>query len=107
MFSKITKIIGKTYSQGYCKYSLRLFSKEYALVKWGPNIVSKVHGHNGKDCTFIILNGSMDEKVFHTFENIKTRVHEPLRFSHINDKMGKHQMINEDDRPKYSFHYYY
>jgi len=98
---------GKTISQGYHKYFIRLLSKEYAFIKWEPNVQSNIHGHNGKDCSFMILNGSMDEKIFHNIENVKIRVHEPLKGAHINDNIGKHQMINKDNRPKYSLHYYY
>ena len=98
---------GEIRSQGYHKYFIRLFSKEYAFIKWEPNVRSNIHGHNGKDCSFMILNGSMDEKIFHNIENVKIRVHEPLKGAHINDNIGKHQMINKDNRPKYSLHYYY
>jgi len=92
---------------GYYKYYLRIYSNEFALIKWGPHAISHIHGHSGADCKFLMLRGSMDEKIFRKNGDIRLRVHEPLGIAHISDKIGRHQMINKEDKPKYSLHYYY
>lgn len=91
--------------KGYQKYSVRILEKEWALIRWKPLSESSIHGHAGKKCSFIVLNGSLNEKLFKSKKMIP-RYHEPLRFGYVDDTMGKHQMHNKDNRPKYSFHYY-
>ena len=100
-------MLGIVREKAYHKYFLRVFSKEYAFIEWVPKALSVIHGHNGKRCNFVILNGSLNEKIFHKNSAVRLRTHQALTLGYIDDTIGSHQMINTDNKSKYSVHYYH
>ena len=46
-------------NSSYFKYTLPI--KNYYLVKWLPKSKSTIHNHDGKQCNFMLLNGSLTE----------------------------------------------
>ena len=92
----------------YTKYTLGL--SNYALIRWEPNCSTEIHDHDGKDCDFIVLNGSLHEARYtekYQGSLYSSKFIEPLTLTRINDSEGYHQMFNFDDRVKYSLHWYY
>ena len=95
-------------NSSYLKYTLPI--KNYYLVKWYPRASSKIHNHNGKQCNFMILNGSLNESRFRTEEKsdiIGTQLLNPFKIYKINDTEGYHQMFNLGYKNKWSIHKYY
>ena len=43
----------------YTKYNFSL--SNIALIRWEPSCSTEIHNHEGKDCDFIVLNGSLHE----------------------------------------------
>jgi hypothetical protein len=75
-----------------------------------PKSNTTIHNHDGKDCKFIILNGSLQEiryKNVNINSLYQSKEIRPLKFNIIKDKDGYHQIYNFDDRFKYSIHHYY
>ena len=96
------KIIYKQYN----KYRLPSFKSEIYLIEWLPNVKTECHGHNQKNCEFIILKGPLFEKRY--FKNNDSGIFVYNRFDRgfINDSIGKHQMINFSRYKKWSIHRY-
>ena len=94
-------------NKSYSKYNLP-FSNLY-LIQWFPKAKTSIHNHDGKQCNFIVLNGSLHECRFHK-EKIgslyKSEKINPLTIYSINDKEGYHQIYNFDNKIKYSIHRY-
>ena len=90
----------------YIKYKIPFIKSESYLIKWLPNSETNFHGHNGKQCEFYILGFYLEE--IRKSKNFK-RNHTlgPLQKFTINDKIGKHKMINPHDRVVWSYHKYY
>ena len=80
------------------------------MIKWKPRAWTEIHNHDGKQCDFIILNGTLRESRsrsdgINSF--VKTDKLLPFTKHSINDKIGYHQMYNHEDRIKWSLHKYY
>ena len=94
-------------SCGYLKYTLPI--KNYYLIKWLPKAKTKIHDHDGKQCNFMLLNGSLTECRY-IGENIGSLIEvnklKPFEVSLINDDIGYHQMFNFDDEARWSIHKY-
>ncbi len=91
----------------YTKYNLP-FSNLY-LIKWFPKVKTDIHNHDGKQCNFMVLNGSLHECRFHkdTIGSLyQSKKINPLQIYSINDEEGYHQIYNFDNRMKYSIHRY-
>jgi hypothetical protein len=94
-------------TKAYSKY-MTLIPDIY-LIKWNPKERSDIHNHDGKQCDFMILNGSLHECRFKTnkigslYQNQSLK---PFQVYSINDKEGYHQLYNFDDSIKYSIHRY-
>ena len=92
----------------YFKYTLPI--KNYYLIKWFPGSRTTIHNHNGKQCDFMLLNGSLTECRY-LGKNIGSLIEvnkiKPLKISSINDEIGHHQMFNFDDEVRWSIHKYY
>ena len=88
----------------YLKYTLPL--KNYYLIKWFPSSRTDIHGHNGKECKFLLLNGSLIE---YRYNNNSRKINnlKPLKLYTINDQIGTHLMKNHEDKIKWSIHKYY
>ena len=107
---KILEIMGNNSKNIYKKYSLKVMKKEFAFIKWYPHAITEVHGHNGKDCTFVLLNGTLLETIYDTSHNYEkpTKLNRRDRFDigYINDEIGLHSVQNPSNKNKYSLHYY-
>lgn len=92
----------------YVKYRLPSLNNEYYLIKWLPNVETEFHGHNGKECKFILLKGSylFEERLNNSFVKSCGKI-KPFKVYHINDKIGIHKIINSENKIKWSFHKYY
>ena len=89
----------------YLKYTLPI--KNYYLIKWFPSSNTDIHSHDGKQCNFMILNGSMSEKRYGLNALITDHILQPLKKYSINDQIGAHSMHNTDEKVKWSIHKYY
>jgi hypothetical protein len=92
----------------YTKYNFSL--SNIALIRWEPSCSTEIHNHEGKDCDFIILNGSLHEARYKDKclgELYSSKCIEPLTNTTIKDSDGYHQVFNFDNRVKYSLHWYY
>ena len=92
----------------YIKYKIPSLNSEIYLIKWLPNIKSDFHGHNGKDCNFILLWGSylFEERCKNKLSVISCQKIKPFKKYHINDKIGIHRLINTENKIKWSIHRY-
>ena len=91
----------------YFKYTFPI--KNYYLIEWVPRSRTAIHNHNGKQCDFMLLNGSLTECRY-VGENIGSLIEvnkiKPFQISSINDEIGHHQMFNIDDEVRWSIHKY-
>ena len=102
-----SKIICKQYN----KYRLPSFKSDIYLIEWLPNVKTECHGHNQKNCEFLILKGPLFEKRYlkkNGLSNSKSEMLVYNRFDRgfINDSIGNHQMINFSRYKKWSIHRY-
>ena len=107
-FIKCLKPIQSVKIGPYTKYNLSL--SNIALIKWEPVCSTEIHDHEGKDCDFIVLNGSLHETRYHEKylgSLYSSKLIEPLTKTTIKKSDGYHQVFNFDDRIKYSLHWYY
>ena len=88
----------------YLKYTLPI--QNYYLIKWFPFSRTNIHGHDGKQCDYMILNGTMSEKRYGINANVTENVLQPFIKYSINDEIGAHSMHNTDDKVKWSIHRY-
>ena len=90
----------------YNKYRLPSFNSDIFLIEWNPHARGEIHGHDDKDCNYIILKGPLFEKRY--FENNESEmlVYNNYDRGFINDSIGKHQMINFSRYKKWSIHRY-
>ena len=93
----------------YIKFKLPSLKSEIYLIKWLPNVKTDFHGHNGKNCDFMLVKGSyLFEERYKNNLTIKSyqRI-KPFKKYHINDKIGIHRIINSENINKWSLHRYY
>ena len=81
------------------------------LIRWKPNITSCIHGHEGKECNYLVLSGALKETIYKQTHNkdyylFKTRVVNKNQSAHINDVMGEHSVRNISGKTAWSLHYY-
>ena len=84
----------------------------YYMIRWKPNVFVRPHGHNGKQCSFWLLKGALQEKIYKTIPNHGyymdgQKVLLPGQNSYINDTIGLHSIRNLLDKPAWSLHRYY
>ena len=94
-------------TKAYSKYMT--FIPNIYLIQWSPKEKTDIHNHAGKQCDFIILNGSLHECRFinNTIGGLfKSHSLQPFKIHSINDQEGYHQLYNFDDKVKYSLHRY-
>ena len=102
-----SKIICKQYN----KYRLPSFKSDIFLIEWLPNVKTECHGHNQKNCDFLILKGPLFEKRYlkknsSGKHNSEIFVYNRFERGFINDSIGNHQMINFSRYKKWSIHRY-
>ena len=92
----------------YTKFKIP-YSNFY-IIRWFPKARTDIHNHDGKQCKFMALNGSLHECRFNKKSingYIQSNPILPLKIYSINDSEGYHQIYNIDDRIKWSIHKYY
>ena len=92
----------------YTKYTFQL--SNLALIKWEPKCSTDIHDHDGKNCDFIVLNGSLNESRYkdkYLGALYSSKCIEPLTKIKMSKDSGYHQMFNCDNWVKYSIHRYY
>jgi len=110
MFQIVSKEFHKN---GYIKYKLPSFKSDLFLIQWKPRNETDIHSHDGKNCNFLILNGSLFETRYNC-QNTILKSKKLTKYSvkknniyFINDKIGKHKMINLDHKKTiWSLHRY-
>ena len=90
----------------YIKYRIPFVKSESYLIKWLPNSETNFHGHNSKQCEFYILGFYLKE-IRKSKNFTKNYTLGPLQKFTINDRIGKHKMINSHSRVVWSYHKYY
>ena len=80
-------------------------------IKWNSNSVSGIHGHPHQKCFFKILEGSLQEYVYPTYIdscNLHSKhTYTPGYVSFIDDTIGFHNIMNNNERDAYSLHLYF
>lgn len=91
----------------YIKYKIP-FNNLY-LIKWPPNSETRFHGHKGKQCDFILIYGYFLEEIRKNNKQSVEIKHiiNPFQKYSINDNIGIHKMINNENKIKWSLHRYY
>tara|TARA_B100000131_G_C18044879_1_gene583993 strand:- start:711 stop:1028 length:318 start_codon:yes stop_codon:yes gene_type:complete len=92
----------------YTKITFPSIFHERYLIKWEPNHRTKLHGHNGKECHFYLLKGTIEETKYNNeHSKISTKIFNTIfDTGHINDKIGKHIIYNVLNKPSYTYHIY-
>ena len=84
---------------------------KYYLIRWKPRALTHIHGHDGKDCTFMVLNGRLQENIYKKLSTgyfmTRSKVLEKNDISFINDSHGEHTIQNIEHKPTWSLHRYY
>jgi len=88
----------------YTKFTLPSITCERYLILWQPNHVTKIHGHNGKNCKFHLLYGKLEENVYGPNKKFKNNYDKILDNGFI-DKDYEHSIRNYNDN-KYSLSYH-
>ena len=95
-----------TINNQYIKYKLPSLKSEIYLIKWLPNSITDIHNHNGKNCNFLLLKGSLTETRYLKNNEIESNEIKPFQRNLINDEIGEHEIKNNDDKIKWSLHRY-
>lgn len=93
----------------YIKYKLPSYKSSIYLIKWLPNSESRFHGHKGKNCDFMLIRGYYLDEIRKKNKNsveTKQMINLFTKYS-INDEIGIHKMINNENKIKWSIHRYY
>ena len=92
----------------YIKYRLPIFHSEIYLIKWLPYSNTKFHGHNGKQCDYMLIKGNYLNEIRWKDKSSKTfhRI-EPFKKCSIDDTIGIHRLSNTHNKIKWSLHHYY
>ena len=122
-----------TINNQYIKFRIPSLKSELYLIKWLPNSKTDIHIHDGKNCNFLLLKGSLTETRYlknneiksngnkpfqinsmndeireHEIKNneIKSNEIKPFQINSMNDEIGEHEIKNNDDTIKWSLHRY-
>ena len=91
----------------YIKFIIPYFSSSNLyLIKWLPHSKTGIHNHNDKNCAFIMLKGSLTEIRYLKNNTTETNIIQSLQINYINDEIGKHELINNDNTIQWSLHRY-
>ena len=104
----LTKLSKEFHKNGYIKYKLPSFKSNLYLIQWNPRNETDIHGHDGKNCHFIILNGSLFETKYNNENNIlRSKKLKKYKTYFINDHLGKHKICNLNyEKTIWSLHRY-
>jgi len=90
----------------YIKFIIPSLKSDIYLIKWLPHSKTKIHNHKGRNCNFLLLKGSLTETRYLKNNTTETNVIHPLQINFINDEIGKHELINNDNTIQWSLHRY-
>ena len=93
----------------YIKFKIPLLKEAY-LIQWNPKSETIIHAHDGKQCDFMVLSGSLFECIYSGNQggSLKhTRILTPYQKYSINDPIGSHQVFNFEAKKNWSLHRYY
>jgi hypothetical protein len=92
----------------YIKFRIPCLSSEIYLIKWLPNSETIYHGHKGKQCNFVLLKGNelYEKRKTNANANESLTILKPFHIYSINDTIGIHKIINNDNKIKWSLHRY-
>ena len=95
----------------YTRFRLPIPFSERYLIRWQPKHSTGIHGHDGKQCTFYLLQGKLREnKYVHDdgfLKKYETNILDKfLDNEYIDDTIGLHSIHNISDKPSYSYHVY-
>jgi hypothetical protein len=78
------------------------------LVQWEKNIETAIHGHRENGCIFKVLKGSIAENIYSSedLRFLKRYHHFPGSIKYIDNKIGYHKIINDNNHLSYSLHIY-
>tara|TARA_B110000208_G_scaffold63333_1_gene82201 strand:- start:678 stop:1109 length:432 start_codon:yes stop_codon:yes gene_type:complete len=78
------------------------------LLKWEQFGESSIHNHGVNGCIFKVLDGSLIEEVYkpYNLKHLKTYKHDKDHIKYIDNEMGLHKIINNNDNKSYSLHIY-
>lgn len=81
---------------------------EIKLIAWKPKAVSTVHDHSKYGCIYYMLQGSLNEKRYHTNTFIEYSHNELKKgdINYIDNTIGYHSMSNQSELNSYSLHIY-
>lgn len=99
----------KGYYQKLPLHEEELFQLYY--IKWGVMSTSGTHSHPKYKCFFKILEGNLHEYVYPTYTDafnlfIK-HSYSPGCVAYIDDSIGFHNIVNNNNRDAYSLHLYF
>lgn len=89
----------------------RTSAYELILLCWSENCATPIHDHGGQDCWVYQVAGQLTEKRFEkngAGELVETKkmTLQPQAITYMEDKMGYHQLCNENDTRGYTLHLY-
>ena len=96
-----------TKNKTYFKFQIP-FTNNY-VIRWYPKSNTDIHNHDGKNCDFMMIFGTLHEYRYETnqveslYDSRKINIFEK---NHINDNLGYHQLFNHDTISKLSIHRY-
>lgn len=85
---------------------------ELILLCWEPGQVTPIHCHAGEECWVYTLQGKLEEERYDIDDEtcqLKQTGHEKMRetqISYMNDNMGFHRLINNDQQRSMTLHLY-
>lgn len=79
---------------------------EIILINWGNYSESPIHCHPKNGCLLTILDGELIEERYNKDKLIKTNILKKNDFEYIHCKIGKHKIINPNNKNVYSLHIY-
>lgn len=82
-----------------------IFSKKYLII-WKPKHETKYHDHNNMKCEFVLLHGLLNQSII--FNNKEKKIYKLNKYeiNYIDDNIGKHKIIN-DNNYSITYHKYY
>lgn len=96
-------------NQSYKKFSIPFTN--LSLIRWKVNAIAPIHNHKNQNCSFLVLQGSLEEKVYKNkglqghYCLIDTKILNTHHSSFINDEIGEHTVENISEGESWSLHY--
>ena len=80
---------------------------EIYIISWAKDSASPIHNHPKGGCLMKILEGSLKENIYNNNINLKKQNYlEKNIVKYIDDNIGYHKILNENNYYTYSIHVY-